>query len=196
MDSVDRSVQSGAMAGAKTATGTASQYGNTAGGIGANLIPGLTQQFNNPQGLSPTDVNNEWVAAQQAGGGATGAVQGEAGLNAERTRNSAGLSSVLDQAARRQGQNLSQSALGIQNQNAMLKQKQREQAGQELGSLYGTDVGAQLKAMGISNEDLDTALKAGPSGWLQQGMGIGQGLFGKGGMFAPGGAFGQNQSQG
>lgn len=164
------------MGNSRTATGTASQYGNTAGQVGGTLIPGLTQQFQNPQGLGQAGLSAEFGAAEQAGGGATGAVQGEAGLNAMRTRNTGALSSVLDQAARRGGQNLSQSALGIQAQNEQLKQKQREEAAQGLQGLYGTDVGAQLKSMGIANEDLDTALKAGQQGWLQNTMGVLGGL--------------------
>lgn len=172
MESDDRGVQSAANANARTATGTASQYGNTAGGVGGTLIPGLTQQFTNPEGFSPTDLNNQLVAAEQAGGGATGAVTGQAGLQAERTRNTGNLTSLLDQAARRGGQNLSQSALDIQNRNAMLKEQQRESAAKGLESLYGTDVGAQLKSMGLANEDLDTALKAGQEGWLQNTMGV------------------------
>lgn len=176
MESTDRGVQSAAMGANKTATGTASQYGNAAGGIGGTLIPGLTQEFTNPQGLSPTDLNAEQVAAQQGAGGATGAITGEAGLNALRTRNTGNLSALLDQAARRTGQNISQADVGIQAQNAQLKQKQREQAEQGLQSLYGTDVGAQLKSMGLANEDLDTALKAGQTGWLQNTMGTLSGL--------------------
>jgi len=172
MESTDRGVQSAAMAGSKTATGTASGYGNTAGDVGATLIPGLTRQFNNPMGFSPTDLNNQFVAAQQASGGATGALNDQARLQAARTRNTGSTAAIMDQAARRGGQNLSQAALGIQNQNALLKEQQREQAGKQLESLYGTDVGAQLKSMGIANEDLDTALKAGQTGWLQNTMGV------------------------
>lgn len=168
----DRSVQNQAMGNSRSATGTASGYGSTAGGIGATLVPGMTQQYTNPQGLGQVGLNAELGAAEQAGGGATGAVQGEAGLNAMRTRNTGALSSVLDQAARRGGQNLSQSALGIQAQNEQLKQKQREEAAQGLQGLYGTDVGAQLKSMGIADEDLNTALAAGRQGWLQNTMGV------------------------
>jgi len=167
MESTDRGVQSAAMAGSKTATGTASGYGNTAGDVGATLIPGLTRQFTNPEGFSPTDLNNQFVAAEQASGGATGALNDQARLQAARTRNTGSTAAIMDQAARRGGQNLSTAALDIQNKNAMLKEQQRQQAAKQLESIYGTDVGAQLKSMGIANEDLGTALEAGKSGWLQ-----------------------------
>lgn len=180
MESDDRSVQGAAKAGAGTATGNASQYGNTAGQVGGTLIPTLTQQATNPQGLSPTDLNNELVAGEQAAGGATGAINDKAALTAERTNNTGNLSALMDQAARRQGQTLSQNALGVQSQNANLKQQQQQSALKGLEGMYGTDVGAQLKSMGISDEDLNTALSAGKSGWLQQGLGVAGTLSGMG----------------
>ena len=49
----------------------------------------------------------------------------------------------------------------ILGQNAQLKAQQQTGALNMLGSLYGTDVTGQTN-------NLDTALKAGQTGWLQQ----------------------------
>jgi hypothetical protein len=38
--------------------------------------------------------------------------------------------------------------------------------------MYGTDVNAQLKAMGIIPEDINAGLNAGKSGWLQNTEGV------------------------
>jgi hypothetical protein len=163
----DRAAQQQAKTAQNTANSTASGYGATAAGVGSTLIPTLTKEATNPTGFTPEEMNNQLVAGEQGAGGATSGVTGQAGLEAARTRNTGGLSSVLDQAARRKGQTLSQNALGVQNQNAMLKEKQRQAGLSGLEGVYGTDVGAQLKAMGLVPEDINAEVNAGKSGWLQ-----------------------------
>ena len=167
----DRSIQQSATSAANTAGTTGAGYGSTAAAIGAPLTKTLQNDVNNPIGFTPTETNNMLVAGEQGAGGATSAITGQAGLQAGRTRNSAALSGVLDQAARQKQQQLSQNALGVQNQSAMLAQQKRASALGGLQGLYGTDVGAQLKAMGIQDQDLNTAIQAGNSGWLQNTMG-------------------------
>lgn len=172
----DRSIQSSAEGAAKTAGTTASGYGSTAAGIGSTVIPTLTRDVNNPTGFTPVEKNRMLTASEQGAGGATSGVTGAAGLAANRTRNSSALSSVLDQAARDKAQALSGGALSIENKDAMLAQQKRAQALGGLQGMYGTDVGAQLKAMGIQDQDLQTAISAGNSGWLQNSMGVLGGL--------------------
>ena len=163
----DRAIQSAANQGAAQAGTNASGYGAQASGIGNTVVPTLERDVNNAPGFSPTQKNAMLVAGEQGAGGAAAGITGQAGLNAMRTRNTGATSSVLDQAARRQAQTLSQNALGVENKNANLQQQQRAQGLSGLEGMYGTDVGAQLKSMGIQNQDLDTAIQAGNSGWLQ-----------------------------
>lgn len=172
----DRSIQQSATQGAAQAGTTASGYGSTASGIGSTVIPTLTRDVNNPTGFTPTEKNNMLTAVQQGAGGATAGVTGEAGLAANRTRNSSALSSVLDQAARTKQQALSSGNLSVENADAKLAQQKRAAALGGLQGLYGTDVGAQLKSMGIQDQDLNTAISAGNSGWLQNTMGVVGGL--------------------
>jgi hypothetical protein len=167
LDLADRAIQGAAEGNAKTAGDTAAGYGSSAAGIGSTVVPTLTRDVTNPTGFTPTEKNQQLVASQQGAGGATAGVTGAAGLAANRTRNSSALSSVLDQAARTKQQALSQNTLGIQTADAKLAQQKRQQALGGLEGLYGTDVGAQLKSMGIQDQDLSTAISAGNSGWLQ-----------------------------
>lgn len=171
-ESADRSAQAQGKQAFNTSAGTAGQYGSTAGQVGAELIPTLERDINNPTGYTPTQENNMIVRGEQGAGGATAGATGLAGLNAMRTRNSAGYSGVLDQMARTKQQQLSQNALGVANESANLAQQKRASALRELQGVYGTDVGAQLRAMALEPEDINAEVNAGKSGWLQNAEGI------------------------
>ena len=168
----DRAASGEAQAAQKTAGLNAAGYGAQASAIGAPLTKTLQSDVNNPIGFTPTETNNMLVAGEQGAGGAAGGIAGAAGLNAMRTRNSGALSGVLDQNARIKQQQLSQNALGVENQSAKLAEAKRASALGGLKGLYGTDVGAQLKGMGIQNQDINTQIEAGKSGWLQNTMGV------------------------
>ena len=168
----DRAAANEAGQAEKTAGTMAAGYGASAAAIGAPLTKTLQNDVNNPIGFTPTETNNMLVAGEQGAGGAAGGIAGAAGLNAMRTRNSGALSGVLDQNARIKQQQLSENALGVQNESAKLAQAKRASALGGLQGLYGTDVSAQLKGMGIQNQDINTQIEAGKSGWLQNTMGV------------------------
>jgi hypothetical protein len=167
----DRSAQAQAKNAANTAGANAADYGATAKGVNTFLQPTLERDVTNPVGFTPTETNNMLVAGEQGAGGATAGIAGAAGLNAMRTRNSGALSGVLDQAARTKQQQLSENALNVQNQSAKLAQAKRAAALGGLQGLYGTDVGAQMKSMGIQSDEIKNEIEAGKSGWLQNTMG-------------------------
>lgn len=156
-----------------------------AGDIYSSIGPQLKNMAANPQGYSPEDINAMTTASNQALGGATAGVTGQAALQTARTRNAGGYSSALDSAARGAEQEQSQNALAIQGANADVKQQQQQSALGMLGNLYGTNVGATLGGYGASNAALGTQLGASP-GWFQNmtslisalggGKGIRQGL--------------------
>lgn len=172
----DRSIQADANANSKTAGTVAGGYGSAAQGIGGQLTPELEREAANPIGYTPTQMNAQLVAGEQGAGGANASIAGEAGLAAGRTRNSGALSGVLDAAARAKGQQLSENALNVQNRSADVGLERQAQAQKMLAGLYGTDVSAQLGGMGIQNQDLNTAIQAGNSGWLQNAEGVGNTL--------------------
>lgn len=157
---------------ASTAAGTATGYGSGASSIGSTLVPELTKEATNPTGFNPTDLNSMLVAGQQGAGGANAGITGQANLEAARTHNTGGLSAVLGEAARAKTRANSESALGVQGANAQLKEKQRQSGISGLEGMYGTDVGAQLKAQGLVPEDIDAWTKASQTGPLQDVEGI------------------------
>lgn len=168
----DRSIANQAASNASTAGGVGGTYGSGASGISSTIIPTLNREAAGGGGLTPTQKNQALVASQQGAGGAAGGVAGAAGLAAARTRNSGSLSGVLDAAARAKAQAGSQAGLNVENASTKLAAQQQQQALGGLEGLYGTDVSAQMKAMGLQNQDLDTELNANKQGWLQQGEGV------------------------
>jgi hypothetical protein len=101
-----------------------------------------------------------------AGGAASGSV-GEEGLRAARSRNVGGSAGVLDEAAREKMRTSAGVGLDVAAKDAMLKAQQRAGALKQLEGLYGTDVGAQLKAQSLVPEDIDAWAKANQTGWMQ-----------------------------
>lgn len=163
----DRSVQNTEKKQAQTDQGTAGGYGAQASQIGSSIIPGLEREAQSPQGYDTQTKNDMTTAGAQAVGGVNAGIGGIEGLDAGRTRNAGGANQALDEAARVKSRQLSNNALGVQNASAQLGQQKQMQAQNQLAGLYGTDTSAQLKAMGISNEDIQNELAAGRQGWLQ-----------------------------
>lgn len=150
-----------------TATGNAAQYGGDASSIGGTLTPFLTQRLLNPSGYSQGDMGAMLANAMGGAGGATSGITGQANLQAGRTRNDAGFSTALDDAARQRTAAAASSAEGVAANNANLKQDQSNNAAKMLSGLYGTDVGAQNEALNTANGATQTGIDAGKSGWLQ-----------------------------
>jgi len=168
----DRSIAKQAGENANTAGATAGGFGSAALGIAGPLTGELQREAADPIGYTPEQTNAQLVAGEQGAGGANASIAGTAGLAAGRTRNSAALSGVLDAAARAKTQQLSQNALNVQNRSADLGIQRQDAAQRQLAGLYGTNVNAQLGAMGIQNQDLNTELTANRQGWLQNTEGV------------------------
>jgi len=168
----DRDIQGKAKKNAGTAGDVGTGYGSTASQIGSSLIPGLESEATHPTGYDPTTKNEMLVQNQEALGGASSGVTGEANLAAARTRNAGGFGRVLDEAARIKGRQLATGAQNVENESARLAQEKQMQAQKMLAGLYGTDTSRQLEAMGLENQDLNTALNAGKTGWLQNTEGV------------------------
>ena len=173
-ETADRSLQNQAANAGKTATQVGGQYGAQAGQVGSELIPTLERDINSPIGFTPEEKNRQLVASEMGAGGATAGITGQAGLQAMRTRNSAGISGVLDQAARTRQQALSGNALNVENRSDMLAQQKRSDALRQLQGVYGTDVSAQLNAMNQVPSDVNAGVNAGNSGWFQNLMNLEQ----------------------
>jgi len=168
----DRQAQSQAKSDKKTADTTAGQYGSAATGEGGTLRTQLTNEALHPTGFTPTDLNTMLTSQQEATGGANAAFGGENRLAALRSRTPGGFGAALEEAARQKQRTLATGAQDIANQNARLREQQRQQGLSGLQGLSGTDTSNQLRAMGISAEDLQNEQAAGRQGWLQNTEGI------------------------
>jgi len=168
----DRAAQSQASQAAQTAQNTAAGYGANAATIGSQLVPFLSRELTNPQGYSQQDIGAMLTNAMASSGGANAGITGQANLQAARTRNAGGFATALDEAARQRSRALAGASEGIAAQNANLKQEQQQHAANALQGLYGVDTGAQLKGMDIQNQDINTEIQAGKSGWLQNTLDI------------------------
>lgn len=129
------------------------RYGGLAGNTWSTLFPTLRQNLTNPQGFGK-DLNAINTANQQSIGGSVAGAVGQGNLQAARTGNAGGFAPALDEAARSGARQMSQNALGVQEQNAYLKNQQQQQAINALGNLYGENTNATLRALGLGNEAL------------------------------------------
>lgn len=112
------------------------------------------------------------ASALGSSGGSTSGITGQADLQAGRTRNAAGLTSALDDAARQRTKANASAAEGIASQDAGVKLDQQNSAAKMLQGLYGTDISAQNSDLNTADQATSTAVDASKSGWLQNAMGI------------------------
>jgi hypothetical protein len=152
-------------------------YGADASNVNAQLMPFLTRELNAPQGYTQQQTGSMLNQAEAGAGGATAGLNTEANLASARNRNSGGFSGALDEAARDKGKTLSGISSGIATQDANLQQQHQQQAATGLSNMYGEDTGAQLKAMGLVSNDLNTANTSYDTGnWVQGLKGLSQGI--------------------
>jgi hypothetical protein len=149
------------------ANASANQYGEQANQERSSLVPGLEREANNPEGFTPEELNNQLVASEQGAGGSTAGIVGQANLNAARSRNSAGYTSALDEAAREKNKTLSENALNIRTKSDELGQEKQMAAQKELGGIMGGDVSANLEAQGLETKDIEAEAEANQTGWVQ-----------------------------
>jgi hypothetical protein len=152
---------------AQTAAQTGGQYGAAAQGIGGMLVPQLQADVTNPQGYGAQTMNLMLGEGLGAAGGAASGIVGQEGLAAARSRNVGGQAGVLDEAAREKMRTSAGVGLDVATKNAQVQQAQRAGALKQLEGIYGTDVGAQLKAQSLVPEDIDAWAKANQTGWMQ-----------------------------
>ena len=167
-----RAAQSQAANAASAAGTQAGQYESSAQAQQANLMPFLTKRLNAEHAYSPDQLNELLTAAGAGAGGATAGLTGQAELEAARTGNSAASTAALDAMARSRQQAGASQSEGVAAQDVEGARQNQQAAAGQLGSLYGVNTDAALKAMGIQNQDINTEIEAGKSGWLQNMTGM------------------------
>lgn len=163
----DRGVQSQAKQLGKQATATGDTFGGRGTDIYSSIIPGLTQDATNPTGFTPLEKSSMLTSSAESLGGVNSGATGEARLNAMRTRNTSGFAPALAEAARAKGRAQATNTQQLNIADAELARQKQNQARAQLEGLYGVNTSDMLKSMGLANEDLNTQLQAGKSGWLQ-----------------------------
>lgn len=139
-----------------------------AAGIGSYLTPQLESWGGGAApGYGQGAVNQMTAAAQTAAAAAANQAKQGGLLSALRSGNAAGVGAQDVGAAVGSGQNQTQAVEDILGQNAQLKAQQQTGALNMLGSMYGTDVGAQAGLLNATTE-------AGNSGWFQNMLGLGK----------------------
>lgn len=151
---------------AATSAQTASnQFGGNANALYSTLAPELTAESAHPAGFGPAELAKMNTAAQQTAGGANAGAVGQGALLASRTRNAGTADAAVQKSARDASGNLSKATLGVQNQDAMLKQSQRRAAMGGLQGLYGTEAGSSLGALGIVPQAVNANTNAENASW-------------------------------
>ncbi len=169
----DRSLQSTAQGAASTDTATAASYGKSATGLSNFLTPMLQSWAGgNAPGYGPAGVSSMKNAAQSTAGAAANVGDEQGLLTAMRTGNAAGVGSEQVANAANAGQTQTNAVQNILTQNAQLKSQEQTGAMNMLGSMYGTNVGAQLTSQGQVPEAVNAGVGAGNSGWFQNMLGM------------------------
>jgi hypothetical protein len=171
-----RNAQNQANSAENTAVSTGATLGGEAQGIGANVTPFLTQEMLHPQGIGQTGIAAETGAALAGAGGADAGLVGQANQRAAVSRNTGGFQAALDDASRQRMKAAAGASEGIQANNENLKQQQSQEGAQGLEHMYGVDTSGMLQSQGQEANDINAEVNAGKSGWLQNTMGVLQGI--------------------
>ena len=152
-------------------TGAANQYGSEASGLYGPLTQFGENMMTAPPGYGADLTNMQAIAGEEASSAANNARQASA-LQAARSGNAAGLNAAQDAAVQTATMAGGQEQQDILAQNAQLKQEQQQEGAGLLSGLYGTNVNAQLSALGQQPADINAGVNAGKVGWLQNVTGV------------------------
>ncbi len=175
----DRAASNEAKQAATNSENLATQEGSNANAEHSQLMPFYRQEMNAQHGFTPGQTNELLNYAGAGAGGAAATSAGQIASLGARTRNTAGMSAALDQNARDRMQTMGGLNLGVGAQDVMGAKQLNQEGAAGMAGLEGTDQKAQLAAMGLQNEDINTQLNAGKSGWFQNltsGMGAASSL--------------------
>ena len=147
------------------AQGISGTAAGSAGSLYGTLAPELMTEAAHPSGFDPATMAKMDTASQQSAGGAAAGAVGAGGLKAARTRNAGGADAAIGESGRNAAEVLSKGVLGTQIENARLKQQQSQSALGELGSLYGTNTGASINALGQVANNVNANTEDANSTW-------------------------------
>lgn len=154
---------------AQGASGQANANANTFMGNANSLysteVPQLESETQNPQGFNPTDLAKMKTENMETAGGSQAGAVGQGDLLAARTRNAGGPAAAIASAARTAGQNLSRANLGVDTENAKLKEGERQEGLSGLEGLTNTETGASNNALGEVASNVNANTNAASQSW-------------------------------
>jgi hypothetical protein len=168
--------QAAAQAGqaASTAAGVGAQLGNEAQGELGTLSPFYSREMQAEHSLDPNQINEMLTAAGAGAGATTGAIGAQMQRQAANTGNAAGATKGLQELARDRMKANAGTSEGIASQDILGAQKLRQEGAQGEQGLYGSNLKAQLDAMGQVSGDINAQVNANKTGWLQNAEGLGK----------------------
>lgn len=163
-----RSAANAAQTNAANAGTTAANLGAESQAQQAEVSPFYTQELHAEHGFDPAQTSELLTHALAGSGGATGALKGEAELQAARTRNPSGFTKSLDEISRNQAKAAAGASEGIAAEDVLGAKQLNQEGAAGLQGLYGENLKGQLGAMGQQNQDINTQVDANKTGWLEQ----------------------------
>lgn len=154
-----------ANAAATTGQSLANTYSGNAQSLFGTLVPTLTAQAANPQGMSPLDIAAADTASMQSAGGANAGAAGQRGLLAARTRNAGAGEAAIAASSQGASEALSRSATSTRLRNAALKEQQRESGLRGLEGLFGQSLAGGNQALGIVPQAVNANTQAENASW-------------------------------
>lgn len=168
----DRAASAEAKKAEQTAATTAGQESANAAQARGLLTPFYRGEMMAQHAVTPQQQQELMTAAEAPLAASAATTAGQAASQAARTRNTAGFSPALDQAARERQQALGTASGQIAAQDVLGAKQMQQEGAAGMAGLYGQDTDAMLKAMGQESQDINAQIEAGKSGWLQNSMAV------------------------
>ena len=163
-----RAEQAAADQAERTATGTAATLGQRAGSEVATLQPFYQREMQAEHMFDPSQINEMLTAAGASTGGTTGALESAMQRQAATTGNAAGATKGLQELARDRMKAAAGVSEGVAGQDVMGAKQLQQQGAAGMSGLYGENLKGQLDAMGQVSGDINAAVNANKTGYMQQ----------------------------
>jgi hypothetical protein len=163
-----RAEQAAADSAEATARDTGAKLGTQAAGELGQLSPFLSREMHSEHGFDPSQMNEMLTAAGVGTGAAAGTSESALQRQAATTGNAAGATKSLQEMERDRMKAGAGVAEGIASQDVTGALAKRQEGAQGMQGLYGENLKGQLDAMGQVSGDINAAVNANKTGYLQQ----------------------------
>lgn len=176
-----------AQAAAKQAQATATGEGAAASAERAMTMPFFAQEMSAKHEFTPQQLSELMTTGESGAGAAAGTEQAKLAEEAARTHTGLSLGKSLDEMSRERMQTAAGLGEKVAAEDVMGAQQLRQAGARGMAGLMGTDVAAQMKAMGIETGDIQAQTEAAQE-MAQAGTSAGKSLAGAVTPFTPYGA--------